>query len=320
MAKRTLPKSVVKKRWIKGLFWTGIFGCLFLSIVAIGRVGVLSAAIEVEPEEMSEVKERPNYAVSEGAQSFAENFAAEYFKWSKDGKEEREKRLEDYLAIGLDTQAGLRYENMKWDSEFLTSQVWKVEETGEQSAAITLRVQHHLSRKVEPSEEEVKKAEKNEEDLPVKTEDGGTHVKFFVVSIKSDGEGFVVNNFPYFIPEPIKPDIEIERNAERNVSSNEQVVENIRGFLETFFTTYTVGSNQELAYYTKGFDLDSLNNLLLFKGVEHVDIYDEGDRFLVHAEVLMEEVTSEAEMVYFYSMELVQEDSRWLMVNFDHQY
>lgn len=321
MAKRTLPKSVIKKRWIKGLFWAGIFGCLFLSIIAIGRVGVLSAALEDEPDEVEEVVEIPNHAISEGAQSFAENFATEYFNWSKDGEENREKRLENYLATGLDTQAGLRYENMKWDSKFLKSQVWNVEETGEQSADITLRVQHDLSRTVEPSEEEIKEAEEKEEAPPkAKNESGGTHLKYLVVSIKSDGQGFVVSQVPYFIPEPMKPEIEIERNEEPNVISDGQVEEDIRGFLDTFFTTYTEGSDQELAYYTRGFDLHSLNTILVFKGVEKVDIYDQGDYFNVHVDVLMEEETSEAEMIYPYSIELTKEDSRWLVINFEHHY
>lgn len=322
MAKRSYPKTVVKRRWIKGLFWAGIFGCLFLSIIAIGRVGVLSATLEQEPEEVIETEEEePNYALNEGAQSFARNFANEYFNWSKDSQDEREERLEDYLAIGLDPQAGLRYENMKWDSVLSDSQVWSVEETGEQSANITLRIHHSLSRMVEPSEEEIKKAEEDDKEPPKpQKEKGETYLKYFVVPVKSDGESYVVHQLPYFTSEPNKPDIEIEYNADGNSISDSDLEEEISLFLETFFKTYTEGSDQEIAYYTKGVDVETLNGILSFKEVEGLAIYLEGESYEVHADILMIETGSEAEMIYPFHMELIQEENRWLVVGFENNY
>ena len=100
-------------------------------------------AKQVQPEE-----KKVNYAASEGAQSFAQNFARQYFDWqnSDEGKKNRVERLQPYLANGLDKQAGLSFEGMEWNSSLSTSQVWNIEETGKDSALITLRVEQILNK------------------------------------------------------------------------------------------------------------------------------------------------------------------------------
>ena len=75
MQKRKYPKTVLRKKVLKGTFWTGFVLVFFLSVVAIVRVcnaGTNQAeAKQIQPEE-----KKVNYAVSEGAQSFAQNFAS----------------------------------------------------------------------------------------------------------------------------------------------------------------------------------------------------------------------------------------------------
>ncbi|MDE3841090.1 hypothetical protein C0966_17670 (plasmid) [Bacillus methanolicus] len=147
MKKREYPKTVLRKKVIEGAFWTGFMFVLFLSVVAIIRVGNVGADAN-EQKSVQKVINEQNLAVGEGAQSFAENFAAEYFDWQNtdEGKKKRVERLQPYLATGLDEQAGLSFDGMEWNSTLTKSQVWNVEETGEDTALITLRVMHQLKK------------------------------------------------------------------------------------------------------------------------------------------------------------------------------
>ena len=137
MQKRTYPKTIFRKKVLKGLFWTGFALVFFLSVVAIVRVSNLDTnqaeAKQIQPEE-----KKVNYAVSEGAQSFAQNFARDYFDWqnSDEGIKTRAERLQPYLATGLDKQAGLSFEGMEWNSSLSASQVWNIEDTGKDTALL----------------------------------------------------------------------------------------------------------------------------------------------------------------------------------------
>ncbi|MDQ0862254.1 conjugal transfer protein [Bacillus sp. V2I10] len=146
MKKREYPRTVILKKVFKGIFWTAFTLVLFLSVVAIERSGNAGAgAIQHKPVE--DVMKEKNFAAGVGAQSFAENFAVEYFNWDNADEEikKRAKRLQPFLAKGLDEQAGLSFEGMEWSSELTDSQVWNVEETEENTALITLRVHHTVN-------------------------------------------------------------------------------------------------------------------------------------------------------------------------------
>ena len=130
-----------------------------------------------------------NYAVSEGAQSFAQNFASDYFDWqnSDEGIKTRVERLQPYLLHGLDKQAGLSFEGMEWNSSLSASQVWNIEETGKDSALITLRVEQMLNKTTHKIQMRI---------LLKKMR--GPYEKYFVVPIQNDGKSFVVHQITLF--------------------------------------------------------------------------------------------------------------------------
>ena len=93
-----IRKPVFRKKVLKGLFWTGFALVFFLSVVAIVRVSNLDTnqaeAKQIQPEE-----KKVNYAVSEGAQSFAQNFARDYFDWQNSDEGIRKHVLSDCNLI-----------------------------------------------------------------------------------------------------------------------------------------------------------------------------------------------------------------------------
>lgn len=209
MKKREYPKTVLRKKMIKGMFWTAFALVLFLSVVAIVRVGN-AGADAAEHKQVEEVEKEVNVAAGVGAQSFAENFAFEYFNWSNSDEEmkKRAERLKPFLANGLDEQAGLAFEGMEWSSELSDSQVWNVEEKGENTALITLRVHHTLKKTTPPDAKAVEQAKKDKKPLPTaKDEKSGPFEKYFVIPVKTDGKSFVVHKVPYFVPPAKKPEI-----------------------------------------------------------------------------------------------------------------
>lgn len=318
MKKREYPKTVFRKKLIKGVFWTGFALVFFFSVIAMIRAGNTSAANKVEQPDI-EQSSKVNLAAGEGGQTFAQDFASEYFNWENtdEAKKNRVERLSHFLANGLDEQAGLAFEGMEWNSRLTGSQVWKVEDTGQDTALVTLKIKHELNRKIEPDPKEVEKAKKKKKKPPKASEEtSGPHEKYFVVPVKTDGQSFVVNEIPYFVAAPSKPDI----TAMTEVDAKGKIIDSdlekdITGFLGTFFKVYTTGSQEELGYYTAGDDIKSMSNIITFQEVKDI-VVKKGkskNQYVVHATVIFKENESQAQVIYPYELNLVKKDGRWFV-------
>lgn len=312
MQTRKYPKTVLRKKIMKGIFWTGFVLALFLSVVAIVRIsndGVdQAAAKQVQPGGME-----VNIATSEGAQSFSQNFALDYFDWqnSDEGIKKRIERLQPYLANGLDKQAGLSFEGMEWNSRLSKSQVWNIEETGNNSALITLRVEHLL-----------KKTTQSDPKKDPQEKTTGPYEKYFVVPIKTDGKSFVVHKVPYFIAAEAKPEITSESSIdEQGKLPDPKLQDEITSALNTFFKVYTSGTQEELSYYMKGDQIKTMTGIITFKEVKDLVIKqgESPQEYEVNAMVVFQENQSKAQVVYPYELTLVKEENRWLFKAFNHQ-
>lgn len=324
MKKREYPKTVWRKKVIKGTFWTSFVLVLFLSVVAIVRVGNMGAD-QAEAKQVQIVEKETNFAASVGAQSFAQNFAQQYFSWQNtdEGKKNRVERLRPYLANGLDEQAGLLFEGMIWNSSLQQSQVWNVKETGEDTALITLRVHHLLNRVIPPDPKEIEASQKEEKEPPKpKEEKAGPYEKFFVVPVKTDGKAFVVYKVPYFIAADKKPEITSEPSIKDNEKLQDpKLHEEITSALSTFFKTYTNGTQEELSYYLKGADIQTMTGIITFKEVKNLILKkgDSTEEYKVHARVIFEENQSKAQVLYPFELILVKEDNRWFVKEMKNQ-
>ena len=312
MQKRTYPKTIFRKKILKGLFWTGFALVFFLSAVAIVRVSNLDTnqaeAKQIQPEE-----KKVNYAVSEGAQSFAQNFARDYFDWqnSDEGIKTRAERLQPYLATGLDKQAGLSFEGMEWNSSLSASQVWNIEDTSKDTALITLRVEQILNKTTSQDSNEDPSEEKS-----------GPHEKYFVVPIQTDGKSFVVHQIPYFNSPPEKPNITSDTSIDENGKIQDtKLQEEITSALNTFLKVYTNGTQEELSYYMKDEDIQTMTGVITFKEIKSLVIKQDGstNQYKVNATVVFQENQSKAQVVYPYELTLVKEDNRWFVHSIQNQ-
>ncbi|MFJ7747514.1 conjugal transfer protein [Peribacillus sp. NPDC097295] len=324
MKKRKYPQTIWRKKAIKAAFWTGFAMIMFLSIVAIVRVGNAGAGTTEEKPVQKEMK-RVNPAAGEGGKSFAQNFAIQYFDWqdTEDGKERRKERLAPFLAKGLDEQAGLSFEGMEWGSILLDSQIWNVKETGKDTALITIRLRHTLNKTIPPDLKAVERAAKKKKTPPKATEEkDGPHEKYWVVPIKTDGKSFVVHKIPHFKAAEKKPDIKTDTLIdETGKIMDSQLEDEIKTGLNTFFKVYTTGTQEELSYYLKGEEIPSMNGVLTFKQIKNIVIKQgEGkDHYDVQATVLFEENRSKAQLSYPYEIKLVKEESRWFVQELKNQ-
>jgi hypothetical protein len=321
MKKREYPKTVLRKKVTKGVFWTAFSLVFFLSVVAIVRVSNAGANATEKKPVQEEVKKEENLAVSEGAQSFAQNFATEYFNWQNTdaGKKDRVERLKPYLANGLNEQAGLGFEGMQWNSSLSNSQVWKVEETSKDTAKITLKVQHLLKKAAPPDPKAVEEAAKTGKPAPqAKEQQAGPYEKYFVVPIKTDGQAFVVHEIPYFIATPKKPDIVANTTVNESDKVNDSVLqEEITSFLHTFFKVYTTGTQEELSYYTKDHPIPSMSGIMTFQEVKNLLIKKGAhpNTYQIFATAVFKENQSKGQVVYPYKLIIVKEEDRWFVKN-----
>lgn len=306
MKKREYPKTVFKKKLIKAAFWTGFALVFFLSVVAIVRVGNAGAGAAESKSTVNEgQKQSENLAAGEGGQTFAQNFALHYFTWtnSDEGKKKRVERLAPYLAKGLDQQAGLSFEGMKWNSILDKSQVWNVEETGEDTVLITLRVMHNL-KQVGNSKKEA-----------------GPYEKYFVVPVKTDGKSFVVYKIPYYAASPEQPEITAETDVEeKGQVNNSELKENITAYLSTFFKVYTTGTQDELSYYVKDDSIKTMKGIMTFTKIENTIIQKgKGGDYQIYSKVVFQEDVSKAQVVYPYEITITKEDDRWFVKKLKNQ-
>jgi hypothetical protein len=306
--KRTLPPTVLRKRLMKGTFWT-VFSLTFaFSGIAAVRSGNSSTVSTAAVEESKGVQ---NLAVGAGAETFVLNFAKEYFTWENtdEGKKKRVERLKPYIAAGLDQQAGLQFEGVEWNSSHTTNiQTLGVEETGENTANIKVRVKYQIKKQIPAAAE-------GEEP----TEEKKDNEKYFVVPIKTENTAFAVYQLPYIAPPPVKSNIAIETESQEKSAqkvNDPRLSEEMKSFLQTFLKVYTTGSQKELSYYTKDEDIQSLQNVMVFSEIKTLEVYktDKQDLYEVGLEVIFTDGESKLKMTNKMELELVLgEANRWFV-------
>lgn len=289
------PKSYTFRKAGAVTFWV-LFGFMFLVVF----VNVFSTS--PSSNAMEEVTQEINHTVQPEAIQFAIDFTSEYFTWDKEDMEKRQERLDHYLSVDMDENAGLDITNLTWNSTFQNATLQNVEEINENKSHIVLRVESKLVG------EGKKKKDREEKQLN----------KYFVVPVGYDGDNLGVYSAPYFtnIDNEEKSQV-TNSNLTRglNKPDNSDEARNIENFLDTFFTSYAEDSPDKLSYILNDQSTVGLNGAMNFVEVKKSDVYQgKGENeFIVYAEVTFSEPDSELYFDSTYHLLVSKDDNRYVV-------
>ncbi|MFS0728376.1 conjugal transfer protein [Paenibacillus sp. 1P07SE] len=298
MAKRPLPKTIVKKRIAKSVFWV-LAGYMLFSVTLMWMrpAGEVAQAVMQDDDDVT-----PAFTV--GIETFAVNFAHHYFTWEpgREAADQRRERLSSYLVNGLHPQAGLITDNLKSSATHQKSQMWKIDDAGDSKSLITMRSQYTQS-------------------IGANGEHATTKLVYWVIPVATDGENYAVYDTPYFIPEPKQADIELQEDRDPTaVVRNPDLSNEIKVFLESFFNVYASGRTEELSYYTLDVeDIGGLEGILEFDSIEGHEIYalPDDNAYAVYTKVILADATGSTRFTYPFGLEVKKQDNRWFVIGFD---
>ncbi len=312
--KRSKPKLVTLKthNWRKILkisIWTLV---IFWTLGSL-RGFTLAAKVHSLPDQQQvETKvEKENFAVSVGAQKFAENFLREYFTWNKDNYQERVDRLKPYLRKGIDEQAGLRFDTLTGNSSPEKVESWEVYESGDKTSEITFRVTHTIKTMTETIDEQgnVKQEEQA----------SGPFEKWIIVPVITDGEAFLINGIPTFTSKPAVANISPLQSETENASVvTSEVKKEITEFLNTFYKQYSTGTIAELEYLTTDKTIRPLDSTIVFNQIEDLLVIAKKENgYLIKTKVIFTENQSKAQLIQNHTMIVSKGDDRWQIIKFN---
>jgi Conjugative transposon protein TcpC len=312
--KPSKPKLVTLKthNWrkiLKIILWTLV---IFWTLGSL-RGFTLAAKVHSLPDQQQvETKvEKENFAVSVGAQKFAENFLREYFTWNKDNYQERVDRLKPYLRKGIDEQAGLRFDTLTGNSSPEKIESWEVYESGDKTSEITFKVTHTIKTMTETKDEQgnVKQEEKA----------SGPFEKWIIVPVITDGETFLINGIPTFTSKPAEANISPLQSETENASVASEVKKEITEFLNTFYKQYSTGTIAELEYLTTDKTVRPLDSTIVFNQIEELLVIEKKENgYLIKTKANFTENQSKAQLIQNHTMIVSKEkDDRWQIIKFN---
>jgi Conjugative transposon protein TcpC len=300
--KRLAPKTL---NWRKYFLYAVILFAIFASL---GSIRAFSLAEKVDgmqvdqPKTQVEVKQ--NLATSDGAQTFAEKFAAEYFKWDRSNFQERAERLQPYLREGTHDQAGLLFDGLTGNSQTLKTEIVSVKDTSDNTADITIHAVHEIETP----------ATKDAKGKPVKGTKSGSIDKYIIVPVITDGKGFLINAIPTFTSKPEKPIMAPVEEKTGEVLNDNNITKAVQTSLESFFKNYTTGTNEDLAFFTNDESIRSLQGTVSFEKIEKVTVYEgKSDSFEVTAEVTFIDAASKGKFKQQYELIVSKKDDRYIV-------
>ncbi|EJW14347.1 conjugal transfer protein [Paenibacillus alvei] len=289
--KRNAPKSLTPKKLSRMCFWIFLLYVGMASTVALSR-----SAPSITIDDIKNINTE-NPALTAGAESFAHNFAYQYFSWAPDRQavEERRVRLDPYLARDVDRQAGVVTSDLVSSSKLVKSQVWSKKKVADDQAELTLRVQY----------------------ITTVGKNAVTQLKYFVVPVVAKGENFLVYDIPRFVkpPDPIT----FEKNDTNQLASesDRELVREVGTFLESFFKIYATGTQEEIKYFSRG-EIEGLQRELSFSKIDDINVYavdkeSKKNTYFVKTKVKFID-KDQTVFTYPFEMRIQKEAERWFVV------
>ncbi len=296
------PKKYTARKAGAILFWV-CFSFMFLVVLTTLFSSGSSENDNKENDQIIKI----NPSTKPEAIQFARDFIAEYFTWESEheGLADREKRLSEYLANGLDEQGGLIAEGLESDAIFKGATIKKVDEKEGNTAHITFLVSFDMLKNMEDGKKNKQEAE--------------TISKYFVVPVAFHGESYGIYELPYFSYVDEKTTIAVNPNTFKTgmkMLSDTKTAENIRAFLDTFFDSYAEDTEDKLSYMLEDkVNKTGLNGSMKFVEIKDSEVFEgkKENEFSAIAEVVFEEPDFNTKFKSNYELTLKEKDGRYIV-------
>jgi hypothetical protein len=310
--KRSTPKSYTMRRTGAVIGWCVIISAGIFSYTNIVKED--ATAKEIKAPIVQVKKENP--ATSQAAVQFAKDFASTYFTWdTKDeAKNTRREQLSNYLAVGLDEDAGLNMDQIKTASVFKEAKVKNVENIGQNKAKIVLNVAYEITTIPEQKEATVPKP--GAKPAPPPSPEKKETTKTIVVPVRFDGTSYGIYELPTFTTVPEQTTLVAEVENKMTKATDTIAVQNITNFLDTFFESYSQDGKDKLSYILEDTKYqDGLKKSMNFVKVEESSIY-EGKRknqYIVDCKVEFADPDSESQFLTDYRLTVEQRGDHYVV-------
>ncbi|MFJ7941131.1 conjugal transfer protein [Peribacillus sp. NPDC096622] len=303
------PKRINSRKYVKYSIY------LLVAFWTVGAIrGYTADDNSTKPVEITQKATVENFATTIGAENFASKFVNEYFKWNKDDFQEREKRLQPYLREGMDEQAGLRFDTITGNAFLDTSELWKIEETGKDTAEFTFKVTYKVKKTEERDVKNGKRTKKVTEE-----KDNGPYERWIKVPIITDGKSFLINGNPTFTSKPEKAKIKPLETKPESAAADQKTAAEINKFLQTFFKQYSTGTAAELEYLTTDKSIQPLGGTIVFESIEELRILENKKKSsIVEVNAIFTDSNSKVQILQKYTLEVLESsDNKWQVTKFN---
>ncbi|MQR86712.1 hypothetical protein GFV16_12400, partial [Bacillus megaterium] len=293
---------------------------MVLSVVII-TLGVFSAfrhnlAISDLEDKVSAQQQGTSEEKSQNTQNikaieyFTTQFMRQYtsIEPGEDKQKEREEALQNFLATGLDKDAGIDYANLPGSQRYDSSDIVSIKQKDAHISDVSIKVQVTVMNEVEKKS----KDKDGKEKVEITKEEKPATV-YYLVRVYEGKNGYSVID----LPQPYMP----KENQRVTVSENEQnkntdsvVNHEVQSFLESFFKTYTAKdrSDETKFFFKDSKKAQSLNGLMNYKSLNKVSVYEEKSskgRYIVRCSVKLEQPTTGIQSNHSYEFD-VQTDGQ----------
>ncbi|WP_394530792.1 conjugal transfer protein [Priestia aryabhattai] len=293
-------KRATMKRSTAAIIGRGVM-VLSLVIIALGvfsafrhnlAISDLEDKVSAQQQGTSEDKSQNNQNIK-AVEYFTTQFMRQYttIEPGEDKQKEREEALQNFLATGLDKDAGIDYANLSGSQRYDSSDVVSIKQKDAHISDVSIKVQVTATKEVEKKSKDKdgkEKVEKTKEEKPATI--------YYLVRVYEGKNGYSVID----LPQPYMP----KENQRVTVSENEQnkntdsvVNHEVQSFLESFFKTYTAKdrSDETKFFFKDSKKAQSLNGLMNYKSLNKVSVYEEKSskgRYIVRCSVKLEQPTT----------------------------
>lgn len=230
--------------------------------------------------------------------SFVEEFAEVFYSWepTKEGLEKRTKNLDKYLSEEL---LQINQEMIRSDiptkSTVKRAKIWKVDQLNNSDYAVVFSVFQEI--------EEDKEDKKEKKDIE----------SAFSVQVRTmDENHLVILSNPVMTSLPKKLLIK-SQPMQDDMRVNQEIKDEIKVFLDTFFKIYPTAKKTELLYYLKGKEPAEINKEYIYSEMKQINYFKTKNGVKVKVVAVYINQDTKAVMPFTYNLSLEKTEKNWVI-------